>query len=208
MALLDATTLDATTLDAPVHSPTPHSSTPHSSTVHSSTSGSPGAGPRPGRLHVETVLLSVRCGRLYHRTRAHRLRDGEHPDVVARRLAGFAHPGESSPPGGRLLHSTSWRYEDSGVVLTYVALPDPEPGRGAQPLPHRAPYATDPLAPALSGLTAGDVAVHAVRHLAYLRRTDPLVAATAAAAPELWSLIDELDPALAGRRVDPVGLVA
>ncbi len=47
-------------------------------------------------------------------------------------------------------------------------------------------------------------AVHAVRHLAYLRRTDPLVAATATAAPELWSRIDELDPALAGRRVDPI----
>jgi hypothetical protein len=172
------------------------------------------AGPRTGQVQVETVLLSARSGRLYHRTRAHRLRDGEHPDTVARWLAGFGCPDLVDP--ARLLHSTSWRYEDAGVVLTYVALPDPGPysgpdsglGPAAEPVPLRAPYATDPLAPALAGLTAGDVAVHAVRHLAYLRRTDPLVAATATAAPELWALIDELDPALAGRRVDPVGLVA
>jgi len=161
------------------------------------------AGPRTGRVRVETVLLSARSGRLCHRTRALRLCDGEHPDAVARRLAGFDRPGPADP--ARLLHSTSWRYEDTGVVLTYVALPDPAPDSGlrpaAEPVPLRAPYATDPLAPALAGLTAGDVAVHAVRHLAYLRRTDPLVAATASAAPELWALIDELDPALAGRRI-------
>lgn len=172
------------------------------------------AGLRTGRVQVEAVLLSARSGRLYHRTRVQRLRDGDHPDAVARRLAGFGGPVLADP--ARLLHSTSWRYENAGVVLTYVALPDPSPDSGlglglgpaAEPVPLRAPYATDPLAPALAGLTAGDVAVHAVRHLAYLRRTDPLVAATATAAPELWALIDELDPAVAGRRVDPVGTAA
>jgi hypothetical protein len=98
-----------------------------------------------------------------------------------------------------LLHSTSWRFEGGAVVLTYAAVPDPSPG-GATPLdPERGvPYPMDPLAPGAVLLTAHDVAVHAGRHLSYLRRTDPLVARAARERVELWDAIGRYEPALAG----------
>ena len=85
------------------------------------------------------------------------------------------------------------------MVLTYAALPDPEPA-ATQPIdPYRpVPYALDPLYPALAGIGPHDVALHACRHLAYLWRTDPVVALAADAAPELWELIRVLRPAVAG----------
>src|SRR5919201_881087 len=112
---------------------------------------------------VEAVLLSTRHGQLHHRVRARELPDGGHPDDLARDLAGFA---TGVPDPARLLHSTSWRYAGDRVVLTYAALPDPDPAL-ADPLdPDRpAPYAEDPLAPALTGLSPHDAAVHACRHL-------------------------------------------
>jgi hypothetical protein len=61
----------------------------------------------------------------------------------------------------------------------------------------------DPLAPAPARIRAGDVAVHACRHLAYLRHTDPLVTDLAAAEPDLWNLIAAVAPAVAGLLVQP-----
>jgi hypothetical protein len=157
---------------------------------------------------VETVLFSVQAGRLAFRVRRERLarriawphvrfarsplgrRLDDHPDALARRLAGLERAG--------LLHSTSWRFEDGAVVLTYAAVPDPAP-LGATPLePERGvPYPMDPLAPGAVRLTGHDVAAHAARHLSYLRRTDPLVAETDAPA-DLWEAIGRCEPALAG----------
>ena len=118
---------------------------------------------------VETVLFSVQAGRLAFRVRRKRLT--ARPSRCARPPAGRARAGPA------LLHSTSWRFEGGAVVLTYAAVPDPTP-IGATPLERErgAPYPMDPLAPGAVRLTAHDVAVHAVRHLSYLRRTDPLVA--------------------------------
>jgi len=145
---------------------------------------------------VETLLLRAEGGGLRYRARAQELPEGAHPDPVARDLAGFT--GMLTGPA-RLLHSTSWRFASGRVVLTYVALPDPEPAATHAIDPDRpAPYALDPLSPALSGIGPHDVAVHACRHLAYLWRTDPVVALAAEAAPELWGLIRVLRPAVAG----------
>jgi hypothetical protein len=151
---------------------------------------------------VETVLLSVHAGRLAFRVLRRRLPRGTHPDELARRLAGFG------PDDGGLLHSTSWRFDGGVVVLTYAALPDPTPA-GATPvdLARPTPYPVDPLAPGRVHLTVHDIAVHACRHLAFLRRTDPLVASGAVGGadqhgadgqPELWDAIDPYEPALAG----------
>jgi len=153
-----------------------------------------------GRITIETVLLSANNGRLCYRVRALRLPDEVHPDSLALELAGFDADHDDV---ARLLHSTSWRYHGGAVVLTYVGLPDPSPERALPVSPRRLPYAADRLAPTLPGVTTDDVALHAIRHLAYLRRTDPLVAATAAASPELWGLIERLDPAVAGRLGQP-----
>jgi hypothetical protein len=138
---------------------------------------------------VETVLMSVRHGKLYFRTATGLLADGANPDQLAGALAG-ARPGQ-------LLHSTSWRFVADSVVLTYVAMPDPTPV-GAVPLGPVTPlpYAEDPLAPAGVRVSERDVVVHACRHLAYLRRTDPLVSTSGD--PDLWHALDAFEPGLAG----------
>jgi hypothetical protein len=153
------------------------------------------------RITVEAVLLSAAEDGLRFRVRTSQLPDGGHPDTLARELAGFA---EDVADPARLLHSTSWRFDGTGVVLTYAALPDPDP-QHATPLDadHALPYAVDPLAPSLDRLTVQDVALHACRHLAYLRLTDPVVSLTAAEAPRLWSMIATLTPAVAGLVTQP-----
>jgi len=143
---------------------------------------------------VETVLLSLRAGRLCFRVRSRRLASGTHPDELARRLAGL----RGGEPAG-LTHSTSWRYDGGAVVLTYAALPDPDPTDAIPLDPDRiVPYPADPLAPGAVRLSAHDVAAHAGRHLAYLRRTDPLAGRAAAAQPALWEAIARFEPGLAG----------
>ena len=152
----------------------------------------------PGTV-VEVVLLSATSGGLRYRMRTATLAGRRHPDDVARDLAGLA-----DEPAG-LLHSTSWRFHRNRVVLTYAALPDPDPDpHRAAPVPAGgcAP-SDDPLAPAPGRVTAGDVAVHACRHLAYLRHTDPLVAGRAPAAPALWQWLERFSPTVAGLLVQP-----
>ncbi|BCB84198.1 hypothetical protein [Phytohabitans suffuscus] len=145
----------------------------------------------PGvRARVESVLLSARGGRLCFRTVCGPLGDGEHPDACARSLAGH---------GVGLLHSTSWRHSAGGIVLTYVALPDPDPSAPVEPvLDLPATRGPDPLSPSPEAVLPVDVAAHACRHLAFLRHTDPQVAAAATGARELWDLIDVFTPAVAG----------
>lgn len=148
---------------------------------------------------VEVVLLSVGAApaALRYRARAAALAGGRHPDEVARDLSGL----DVDPAG--LLHSTSWRFQHDRVVLTYAALPDPDP-RGAVPVPVDGGAASaDPLAPAPARIQLGDVAAHACRHLAYLRLTDPLVAEQAEAAPDLWRLIADFTPTVAGLLIQP-----
>lgn len=142
---------------------------------------------------VETVLLSADHGRLWYRVRQADRGDAA-PDEVARRLSGLT----AGDPAG-LLHSTSWRFEAGRVVLTYVALPDPAPGPCLRPVPLVSRCASaGPLAPSPESVSLDDVAAHACRHLAYLRHTDPLVTRRARVAPQMWALIDEFAPAVAG----------
>ncbi|GAA4167700.1 hypothetical protein GCM10022251_57320 [Phytohabitans flavus] len=145
----------------------------------------------PGvRALVETVLLSARDGELCFRTVARPLGGGQHPDACARSLAG---------PGVGLLHSTSWRFAEGGIVLTYVGLPDPDEAAQVQPvLDLPAVRGADPLTPSPPVVRQVDVAAHACRHLAFLRHTDPQVAGTVAGAAEVWDLIDVFTPAVAG----------
>jgi len=102
------------------------------------------------------------------------------------------------------LHSTSWRYERGRIVLTYAALPDPEPAACLNPVPPAIrSVSAGPLAPSPGSVSLGDVAAHACRHLAYLRHVDAMVAARTQAAPELWALIDDYVPAVAGLLCQP-----
>lgn len=150
----------------------------------------------PAGVHVEVLLLRLvgtTDGRpaLASRTVRAPLDDGA-PDEVARRLAtrpaadGRSVPradGQAGPEGElELLHSTSWRFEPgNGVVLTYAALPDPDPAAPAVALLHPAVVSSgDPVRPQPDLLHPHHVVAHAVRHLVELAGRDPAVAAAAA----------------------------
>ena len=108
-------------------------------------------------------------------------------------LDSFAHDltGALDGPAGAVLHSTSWRVERPGrLVVTYAALPDPEPGRPAVLLLEPAVVVgATALRPSPQVLHAHHVAAHAVRHLADLAERDPVVRAAAALQPELWDAV-------------------
>ncbi len=136
---------------------------------------------------VEALLLR----RLEDGSLAFRRVSGEAPqdadlDGVALDLAG-----PLDGPAGAVLHSTSWRVERPGrLVVTYAALPDPEPGRPAVPLREPAVVVgATALRPSPQTLHAHHVAAHAVRHLADLAERDPVVRAAAALQPELWEAV-------------------
>jgi hypothetical protein len=84
-----------------------------------------------------------------------------------------------------VVHSTSWRHEGGRLVLTYVAVLDAEPpsvaGLVGGPVAPGAPARGGATTPPAS-LHIDQVLHHALRHLAWLQRDDPAVAA-------------ELDPA-------------
>lgn len=142
---------------------------------------------------VEVLLLSETGGLLCFRGVRERLRPAVHPDDLARGLSGLT----ACTPGAAL-HSTSWRYADGGVVLTYVALPDPRPD-GARPVALDAMVTgTGPLSPSPVSVDLNAVAAHACRHLALLAATDDDVALAARELPDLWDLVVKLPQGCAG----------
>lgn len=124
------------------------------------------------------TLASQSSGEVVMRSECVPLEAGSDP--VA---AGFARVADA------LSHSTSWRYEDGAVVLTFVhVLPDGSALRGE-------------WTGTAEDLEAYPVACHAVRHLHFLRHTDDDVAATPGIAG-FWTfaarVADHHYPAVAG----------
>ncbi|MGX6607480.1 hypothetical protein ACWKSP_35945 [Micromonosporaceae bacterium Da 78-11] len=146
---------------------------------------------------VETLLLGAHNGHLTYRAARQDLLGNEHPDTAAHRMAGFT--SEQRPDGG-ILHSTSWRFDAGQIVLTYAALPDPDPSTAstlhAPPEPARG---SDLFTPSPPQVQQTDVVAHACRHLAFLNHTDPTVTAASRRQPELWKLLDAYRPDVAGR---------
>lgn len=143
---------------------------------------------------VEVLLLHERDGCLRFRDVRAALHDGDHPDDIARRLAGLS----VCTPGG-LLHSTSWRIEQSAVVVTYAALPDPDPAAVSRPVQtDLTSTGGHPLTPSPARVDLETVAAHACRHLALLVATDEQVGQAAVALPDLWQPIRKLTPGVAG----------
>lgn len=131
-------------------------------------------GPGPPGVVVEVVLIRLQSGVLHHRFARRTLTGDERPDNAALDLA--------RAEDGAVCHSTSWRYQDGDVVLTYAVVPDPQPSRPAVAL--TAPSvlsSSDPLRPTPADIHEHHVVAHAVRHLAYLANTDPTIADVAAA---------------------------
>ncbi|MFI6811161.1 hypothetical protein ACIBG7_02070 [Nonomuraea sp. NPDC050328] len=126
---------------------------------------------------VEVIVLRVTEDGWAYRPESKLLKDGDSPCDVAREVA----------EGPAILHSTSWRHElGRGVILTYAAYPDRRPGAGARGLDEAAvAFGESADTPRPAVLALGNVTAHAIRHLAFLARTDPAVSAAVAADPPL-----------------------
>jgi hypothetical protein len=151
------------------------------------------------RVRIEVILLAVDDQRLTFRAVHHPLDGGDEPDDVARTAAGLA---TGSAP--TLLHSTSWRHDDGHVVLTYVALPDPDPGAVRFPVGATIEQGEDGADPS-PDVDLADVAAHACRHLAFLDRTDAEVSAALVDQRELRGLVRGFAPDVAGEASDDHG---
>ena len=78
-----------------------------------------------------------------------------------------------------VLHSTSWRHVGQEVVLTYVAVVPPKsvpPPSWTMVEVGRSELARGDATAPPSGINIGQVLEHALRHLAWLRQDDPVIA--------------------------------
>ena len=84
----------------------------------------------------------------------------------------------------RVVHSTSWRYREGAVVLTYVAVVEPPgtlPLDSLEILPvQRSELAGGEAMAPPKGIEVQAVLEHAFRHLSWLLRDDPAIAAALA----------------------------
>jgi hypothetical protein len=95
----------------------------------------------------------------------------EHPVDVVRRIV----EGAIGPP--LLVHSTSWRHGDRGVVLSFIAvIADADDGMESVPV-GRVALARSGATAAPASIDVTQVLEHAVRHLAWLAEDDDDVAA-------------------------------
>jgi hypothetical protein len=146
---------------------------------------------------LEVFPVGLRDGKLFWLRPVHALslrvgisRSAEPSQIVLDVVAWY-------PLSPRVVHSTSWRYEEGRIVLTYVVVVDPPqhlPPNSLELLPvKRSDLARgSSMAPAES-ITVEAVLEHAVRHLAWLSRDDPAIATVLAD----WS------EALEGYRPEP-----
>lgn len=150
---------------------------------------------------VEVLALRVtRDGGMAFRVLAGELDGGRHPDELARELLGLSRDTEA-----HLLHSTSWRHEPAGrVLLTYACCPDPRPDLAAVPLLDETLARGDgPARPSPGSPRIGQVAAHAVRHLAFLRHTDATARRVIETVPGLPRVLASWSPVPAGQLPEP-----
>jgi hypothetical protein len=84
------------------------------------------------------------------------------------------------PLSPRVVHSTSWRYEEGRIVLTYVVVIDPPqhlPPNSLELVPvNRSDLARGSSVAPAKAITVEAVLEHAIRHLAWLSHDDPAIA--------------------------------
>jgi hypothetical protein len=107
--------------------------------------------------------------------------------------------------GARYAHSTSWRYENGRILLTYLVWVD---GHKLENLPSRrlfiplvdCPASRGPLSPRPESICEAQVLVHGLRHLRYLALDqEDGVAAKLLECRRTRGLLHSLKPALSGR---------
>ena len=139
-------------------------------------------------VHVELVRLSVHGGVLRWRAEATVLPSGRHPDDLAREAARTDL--ERATPGA-VLHSTSWRMQGEGLVLTYALFPAvAADGDGAgELLAQHVVAGPDAVHPSPVQVGAAHVATHAARHLHDLAERDPNVRRCAEQDGGAWAVL-------------------
>ncbi|MET7402623.1 hypothetical protein ABZS66_55000 [Dactylosporangium sp. NPDC005572] len=176
---------------------------------------------RTAPVRVEVLVVGACAATVYYRRVCATLARDTHPDVAAaqavqlvgssvsaRPVAVSAGQGgvqrdgpqpDWAPPPLTMLHSTSWRFDEGAVVLTYVAVLDGVPGADSVLLVSRdVARSGDPAVPSPPEITLYAVAAHALRHLAWLRERDEVVATALASAPFVWDALDGVEPSPAG----------
>ena len=109
----------------------------------------------------------------------------------------------------RMIHSTSWRYQDRGrVVLTYLAYLPPQSALltgskrlRTEDIPGQPP--TDALHPRPPHIAEFDVLGHGLRHLAFLMAREPDGVVAHALGPAGRMLLWRLTPTVAGQLSAP-----
>ncbi len=152
-------------------------------------------------IRIEVLLLSVsRDDQLRWRVVRGDLPPGCRPDARARELAGLG----ADLPTATVVHSTSWRPNANGLILTYAVLPDPDPAEAtvrAVPADATIVCSADAAAPTPPAVTVEHVLAHALRHLSLVARTSPAVVAAADSYPRLWHAVVAHTPDVAGQLV-------
>ncbi|GLW11696.1 hypothetical protein Misp01_68240 [Microtetraspora sp. NBRC 13810] len=146
-------------------------------------------------VSVETLMLRADAGGWSYRRTVTVPVPGETPDQAARRACGV-----DADAAATVVHSTSWRYLPEGrIVLTYAVCPDPAPRLpGIRLATLEIARGVKPAEPAPPRVRVADVAAHAVRHLASLTVTDPVVRRALAGCPEIRTALADLTPASPG----------
>jgi hypothetical protein len=139
------------------------------------------------RTTVELILARIDGDRLRYLVTRHPC--GAHTDPDRRARSAMVRMFRRVSLRRAVVHSTSWRYDDGLLILTYLGYSDALPV-GDLPL-------LLPLDAPVTGAGVSVVAAHAVRHLAFLTRQDAVLRARLA--PEAISYLDRCDPELAGR---------
>jgi hypothetical protein len=151
----------------------------------------------PMSISVEVLmLLADDAGRWSYRQVDVVPAPGESPDQAARRGCGLAADADST-----VVHSTSWRYVPDGrVILTYAVCPDPVPDAPRAVLAGVGEVAIGPApaVPAPERIEVENVVAHAVRHLALLLITDPVVRRTLRRRPAIEAALARCSPLGAG----------
>lgn len=152
-------------------------------------------------IQIEVLLLSVsRDDQLRWRVVGGDLPPGCRPDARACELAGLG----VDLPTATVVHSTSWRPNANGLILTYAVLPDPDPAAAtvrAVPADATIACSADAAAPTPPTVTVEHVLAHALRHLSLVARTTPAVVTAADSHPRLWHAVVAHTPDVAGQLV-------
>lgn len=129
----------------------------------------------------------------------------ENPDDVILKLVGDETNETPNMIGNKfVIHSTSWRYENNEIVLTYIVYSDSvdfsnHPTKELLTKDFIIAKSNDSKRPSPSIIKEENVLSHAIRHLGFLIKTDEREKYVSAISSENIQMLEKAYPALAGK---------